>query len=103
TSIRIESSGNPMTMLPQQERELIYHDPSGRSYVVGKLSTRFYAPTILSSAVEMFWRFLVVFIVVLSVMLIGALLAFRRIVGRPLRRFQAAIAVGTPAAANSDL
>lgn len=103
TQTRIEAPSAAPAVLPTLKRELVYRDELDRAHVVGTLSTRFYAPSIFTSAMEMFWRFLIVFIVVLSVMLVGALLAFRHIIGRPLQQFQAAIATGTAAAVNNDV
>lgn len=68
-----------------------YRDEHGRQFDVGYLTAYFHPLSLMHAISGMLWRYLAVFIVTLVVMLTGATLAFRHIVGRPLQRFKAAI------------
>ena len=70
---------------------LSHHDALGREYAVGQLYIEFAPPSVTSAALRGLWQQLAVFGVVLAVVLAGAVLVFRRIIGRPLTHFRQAI------------
>lgn len=73
-------------------RQLIHHkDSGGRSFQVGELVARFSRISIWTAAVDLLWRYLVLFIAMFTVLLVGTLLVFRRVVDQPLARFRNAI------------
>lgn len=94
STIAIETTEHDADVLPPVIRNLIYRDELGRQHVVGVLTTQFRKVSIAAATMEVLWRYLVIFVVILGVTLVGTLLVFRKIVGRPLRQFQAAIATG---------
>lgn len=72
-------------------RTVAYRDEHGRQFDVGYLTAYFHPLSLMDAISGMLWRYLAVFIVTLVVMLTGATLAFRHLVGHPLQRFKAAI------------
>lgn len=83
------SAGQP---LPGSLRAPLSHlDALGRAYAVGQLYIEFAPPSVTSAALPGLWQQLAVFGVVLAVVLAGAVLVFRRIIGRPLAHFRQAI------------
>ena len=78
----------------QYSERVTYVDPQGRQYAVGELEVAFRPASIVNAALDMLWRYLVLFFVMLGVMMAGAILVFRRTISQRLARFQAAIHTG---------
>lgn len=78
-------------------RTVMYRDELQRDFTVGQLRIQFHPTSIRSTAMAVLWRYLAIFVVMLAVMLAGAALVFRRIVGQPLAGFRAAIDAHRPA------
>lgn len=74
-----------------QQTAVVHHDELGRSFTVGYLQVQFHPLSMASAALDGLWRHLAIFGAMLAVMLAGAALVFRRIIGRPLARFRSAI------------
>lgn len=70
---------------------VIHRDEQGRSYTVGELEIQFHPFSIANAAIQSLWQQLAIFGAMLTVVLVGAALVFRRIIGRPLDRFRQAI------------
>ncbi|MDN5843883.1 MAG: diguanylate cyclase [Alcaligenaceae bacterium] len=85
-----DSSG----LSPLIQTLILYRDATGRQIEVGELSAQFHMTSIASAVMDMLWRYLLIFIAIVGVMLAGAVQGFRRVVGQPLARFGAAIRTG---------
>lgn len=97
STISIENVANSAGVLPPVARQLVYRDELAREHVVGVLTTQFRKTSITAATMEVLWRYLVIFVVVLGATLVGTLRVFRKLVGHPLLQFQTAIATGVPA------
>ncbi|WP_418647640.1 diguanylate cyclase domain-containing protein [Thauera butanivorans] len=93
-SLKAGEGASVQTEQQQYSQHVIYVDQQGRQYTVGELTVDFHPASIANAALDMMWRYLVLFFVMLGVMMVGAILVFRRTISQPLARFQAAIRTG---------
>ena len=84
------------------QQPIVHVDELGRSFTVGHLDVRFHPLSITSAAIDGLWRYGTIFLAMLSVVLLGAALVFRRIIGQPLARFLAAIHAQQPIGAHAQ-
>lgn len=79
---------------PRYRTAIVYRDERSRQFDVGELEVQFHPTSIITAALEVLWRYLVLFFALLGVMLAGTLIVFRRTISEPLDRFRAAIRTG---------
>ena len=75
----------------RRQMPIVHHDEQGREFTVGHLEIQFRPFSIASAAIQGLWQQLAIFGAMLAVVLVGAALVFRSIIGRPLARFRQAI------------
>lgn len=90
-TIAIEPVAAEAGLTPPYRQLIHYTDGADRSFQVGELVAQFNRISIWTAAMDLLWRYLVLFIALFAVMLVGALLVFRRVVDQPLARFRNAI------------
>jgi diguanylate cyclase (GGDEF)-like protein len=73
------------------QTSVVHQDEQGRSFAVGHLAVRFHTTSIANAAMRELWRYSAIFGAMLAVVLIGAALVFRKIIGTPLAHFLSAI------------
>ena len=77
---------------PDRLRQPVAHrDEQGRTHAVGQLEIQFHPLSIANAAIQSLWQQLAIFGAMLAVVLVGAALVFRHIIGRPLDHFRQAI------------
>lgn len=74
-----------------ENSRITYKDERNREFNLGTLTVEFSQPSKISATLEVLWQYLVLFAILMGVMLIGALIVFRRTILMPLSRFQKVI------------
>ncbi|GAD21442.1 GGDEF domain-containing protein [Acidovorax sp. MR-S7] len=75
---------------------VVHRDEQGRAFTVGHLAIQFHPFSVASTASQGLLQQLAIFGAMLAVVLAGAALVFRSIIGRPLARFREAILAHRP-------
>src|SRR5690606_30960087 len=72
-------------------RDIVFVDELGREVTVGNLEVEFEALVLWGSVGSLLWRYMLMCALMIMVMMVGALIAFRQIVSTPVGRFRDAV------------
>ena len=72
-------------------RDITYIDEQGVAASVGRLEVQFEALVMWGAVVALLWRYMLMCALMIMVMMLGALIAFRQVVSTPVGRFRDAV------------